>query len=569
METKELEAPTLGIIAKRIVAMKTKLTKSIEGQKRVNPPLGEVPEGRRGNNYILIGLSVLMLVTAISFACKKLDLTRQMAIKTIEVSNITTESATVQGEIIDLGEGIIDHGVYYHTEPNAQNGLKVSLNKSTGVGGFTTIVEGLQAGITYYTRTFGFDGTTYVYGEEKQFTALDGIATITTDGVENITAVSAICSGAISESFGNVVERGICYSISSNPTLVDLKIKQGSGTGEFTCSISELTINTTYYVRAYATNSGSTVYGNQQTFTTQDGFPVLTTKAVTGITTTTATSGGNITSDGGYAITVRGISWGTSSNPTIADNKNVDGSGTGNFRSSLTGLTENTTYYVRAFATNSIGTKYGQQESFVTNEQTEGTLTDIDGNSYKWVKIGNQTWMAENLKTTHYPNGNVIPLVTDNTTWGNLGDNNTDDAYCYYNNNANNEADTYGALYTYAAAKDACPTGWHLPSDAEWTTLKNYISAEGHNGIEGTTLKAIAGWNNNGNGTNNYDFSALPGGHRDSGSFAWQGTEGFWWSSTELFISSNYIRNLGSSFSIINPISSPKSIGLNIRCIKD
>jgi uncharacterized protein (TIGR02145 family) len=122
--------------------------------------------------------------------------------------------------------------------------------------------------------------------------------------------------------------------------------------------------------------------------------------------------------------------------------------------------------------------------------------------------------MAENLKTTHYPNGNVIPLVTDNTTWGNLGDNNTDDAYCYYNNNANNEADTYGALYTYAAAKDACPTGWHLPSDAEWTTLKNYISAEGHNGIEGTTLKAIAGWNNNGNGTNNYDFSALPGGHR-------------------------------------------------------
>ena len=118
------------------------------------------------------------------------------------------------------------------------------------------------------------------------------------------------------------------------------------------------------------------------------------------------------------------------------------------------------------------------------------TCKDYDTNDYTSVTIGNQVWMAENLKATHYPNGTAIPYVTDNTAWGNLGDNNTDDAYCYYNNNAGGEAGTYGALYTWAAAmgdnavssstnpsgvQGACPAGWHLPSDAEWTELTDYL----------------------------------------------------------------------------------------------
>ena len=122
-------------------------------------------------------------------------------------------------------------------------------------------------------------------------------------------------------------------------------------------------------------------------------------------------------------------------------------------------------------------------------DKVEPTLVDYDGNFYQTVQIGNQVWMTENLKVTHYADGTTIPLVTDNTAWGNLDDNNTDKAYCYYNNDANGEGDIYGTLYTWAAAMNGassssanpsgvqgvCPTGWHLPSNAEWTELTDYL----------------------------------------------------------------------------------------------
>ena len=196
------------------------------------------------------------------------------------------------------------------------------------------------------------------------------------------------------------------------------------------------------------------------------------------------------------------------------------------------------------------------------------TVTDYDGNTYPTVTIGTQTWMAKNLKVTHYPNGTAIPLVTDNTDWANLGDNDTDDAFCYYENNSSSE---YGALYTYAAALNACPAGWHLPTDEEWTTLENYISNDGFDGNEGTALKATSGWSSFGNGTDNYGFAALPGGYRSgiSGLFGTVGTLGYWWSASMYDGIHTYSRLLYGDKSYILRDANNKSTGNSVRCIKD
>ena len=145
-----------------------------------------------------------------------------------------------------------------------------------------------------------------------------------------------------------------------NPTTSNSKTTNGSGTGSFTSSITGLSQGTTYHVRAYATNSVGTSYGADTVFSTPTA-PTVTTNTVTGITQTAATSGGNVTSDGGAAVTVRGVCWSTSVNPTTSNSKTTNGSGMGSFTSSITGLSQGTTYHVRAYATNSVGTSYGQR----------------------------------------------------------------------------------------------------------------------------------------------------------------------------------------------------------------
>ncbi len=205
---------------------------------------------------------------------------------------------------------------------------------------------------------------------------------------------------------------------------------------------------------------------------------------------------------------------------------------------------------------------------------------DIDNINYKTVKIGIQIWMAENLKVTHYPNGDAIPLVPDYAAWGKLGDNNIDDAYCFYNNNAGLG---YGALYTYAAAvngtpqtgtnrvQGVCPDGWHLPSDAEWTEMVNYITSDGHSGTEGNALKTKTGWGNNGNGTDDYGFSAPPGGNRyyGNGSFDYLGYVGHWWSSTEGNNSTAFDRHLRYTPAGVGRWNYEKSYGFSVRCLRD
>ncbi len=214
------------------------------------------------------------------------------------------------------------------------------------------------------------------------------------------------------------------------------------------------------------------------------------------------------------------------------------------------------------------------------SKTTPETVTDYDGNIYQTVQIGNQVWMTENLKVTHYPDGREIPLVTDEIAWANLADNNTDDAYCYYNNDSGSD---YGVLYTWAAAmgdnavsSDAnpsgvqgiSPAGWHIPSDAEWTELITYLGDEAGGKLkEAGTIH----WNSPNTGADNSSvFTALPGGlRRFNGGFLAAGIEGYWWTSTENSDTQAWFRSLYSSISGVTRDYYNKSNGYSVRCIKD
>jgi len=225
-----------------------------------------------------------------------------------------------------------------------------------------------------------------------------------------------------------------------------------------------------------------------------------------------------------------------------------------------------------------------------------GTVADYDGNWYNTVKIGEQFWMAENLKATHFMDGTEIPLVEENVNWFNLDYG--DKAYCYYDNSSAN-SDTYGALYTWAAAmngastsdlnpsgvKGICPDGWHLPSDAEWIELEMFLGmsfeqadAFGWRGTdEGDKMKANFGWNNNGNGTNSSGFTALPAGNRLGGTFDDLGETTRYWSTTEYVNITHFAfsRTLDCNHSEVGWFNCnhyygfPKDFGLSVRCVKD
>ena len=192
---------------------------------------------------------------------------------------------------------------------------------------------------------------------------------LTTAAVTNISANSATSGGSISSDGGAAVtDRGIVWGTSPNPTIFNSSTFDGTGAGDFISQMTGLTVNVTYYVRAYATNSIGTSYGNTISFTTFNAptAPVVVTSPISNIGSTTATGGGAISSDGGSPVTSRGVVYGVTTAPTTSGTKTIDGSGVGNFTSMISALTPVTTYYVRAYAVNSVGTSYGIETSFVT-----------------------------------------------------------------------------------------------------------------------------------------------------------------------------------------------------------
>jgi uncharacterized protein (TIGR02145 family) len=289
---------------------------------------------------------------------------------------------------------------------------------------------------------------------------------------------------------------------------------------------------------------------------------------VTGITQIAAISGGNITDQGGAPVTARGVCWGMGQSPTIADNKTVDGTGTGTFSSNLTGLIPDTTYYVRAYATNSAGTAYGNVISFKTQQGVPGTIIDIDGNVYHTVTIGTQVWLKESLKVTHYRNGDPISHGKGKALFKSTTE---DGAYYDYNNDPANSV-VYGRLYTWYAIANAsilAPIGFHVATYEEWTTLVAYL---GGPDVAGGKLKeeGTAHWSSPNAATNETGFTALPAGAWDntSGNFTFLGQFNMIWSSTEITWGA-------CAFTLISGVTNithgevNKHMGYSVRCIMD
>jgi len=309
--------------------------------------------------YNNCGNSIVTVLNQSTTACSGLPI-----ITTAASSNITQTTATSGGNVIDDGGStVFVRGVCWSTSPNPTMANSYTTNGG-GTGEFVSNLTGLTLNTLYYVRAYAINSGGTAFGNEITFITLPSV---TTTAISGITQTTANSGGNVAIGGGSTVTgRGVCWSTFENPTIADAHTTNGGGTGSFTSSLTGLTGNTPYFVRAYATNASGTSYGNQQTFTTSPVLATVTTDPANYVTLTTATSGGNVTSDGGAIVTARGVCWSTSPNPTTADSKTIDESGTGVFVSAMTSLTLNTPYYVRAYATNSVGTAYGNEITFTT-----------------------------------------------------------------------------------------------------------------------------------------------------------------------------------------------------------
>ena len=320
--------------------------------------------------------SGIMYGEEIDFTTESLSVA-SVTVNTSEVSEITASTAKCGGVVTASGDVMVTaRGVYWSTFQNfSQNVSQTS--DGQGLGSFTSNLSELSASTMYYVKAYATtaDGN-IVFGDTKTFTTggetpVLGLPTVTIGDVTGITSTSANCSGEVTSDGGSTVtERGFCWNISPNPMVYHSHVSSGSGTGSFSAELTGLTEGATYYVRAYATNSDGTGYSEESVVFTTLSLPVVTTLEATNVSLTSATVGGTVTNDGGTNVVVRGICWNTTGNPTTNDNPMFSGSGLGNYTIMMNELMPNTTYYVRAFATNAVGTAYGNSIMFNTNAST-------------------------------------------------------------------------------------------------------------------------------------------------------------------------------------------------------
>lgn len=491
---------------------------------------------------------------------------------------------------------------------------------------------------------------------------------ITTTAVSNITGNTALSGGnVISDGGAKITARGVCWSTLPNPTIADNKTIDGVGIGGFTSNISGLNSGATYYIRAYATNSNGTAYGNEIIIIQPDPVAWFPFDGNTNDSTGNGNNGVNYSAisttdrfgnankayyfngNGSTYIKIPQISWNSIGygdfsisvwakpedfgnhrmilNDNTTDNFQLNfnaGGGTiqmylnhdySNYNSNNYNFIPSEWYFITVTRNNGIkkyyingqeygsfnqntsiaissyleigGRSNGSQHPFIgsidelkiyrralntteiTSNYLYGKVLDIDGNVYDTIHIGTQVWLKQNLKTTHYNNGTAIAYPgTDNTAW----QNNITGSYAWYNNDEATYKNTYGALYNWYAVNtgNLCPTGWHVPTDAEWLTLTSYL---GGDGISGGKLKetGLTHWiSPNNYATNSSGFTALPGGKRSaSGTYGFIGEGGFWWSSTEDYSVFSWGIVIYNNSGDAPRVSLGKPSGLSVRCLKD
>ena len=428
--------------------------------------------------------------------------TKEITLPSIYTSNVTDisyTSASISGNVTDDGNAeVTERGIVYSKTQNPTTSNTKKRN-GTGTGSFTCNLTDLQDGVTYYVRAYATNLKGTAYGEEKSFTTKTiNLPTVSTKTPSNISYTSATVDGYVSNDGGaNVTERGIVYSTSKGPTTSNSKVKNGSGTGSFSCNLSNLQDGVTYYVRAYATNLKGTAYGEEKSFTTKTiNLPTVSTKTPSNISYTSATIGGSVSNDGGANVTERGIVYSTSKEPTTSNNKVKDGSGTGNFSCNLSNLQDGVTYYARAYAINSKGVAYGEEVSFTTR-----ILTGSE-NSYTWVDLGlSVKWATCNVganKPEEYGDyfawGETEPKSTDGMStykWCNYTTYYTLTKYC-----TNRSYGTVDNKTILEAADDAARANWggswRMPTKAEQDELRNnctwtWTTQNGVNGYKVTS----------------------------------------------------------------------------------
>ena len=514
-------------------------------------------------------------------------------VRTDTASNVAANSAILNGNVTSDGDTlIIERGFYWSSVnkiPDAGDNKEIV---SGTTGSFSHNITSLIANTTYYFVAFATNSEGTSTGDTQSFkTDQLSLPAVQTEAVSDVDENSATLNGNVtSDGYGTITERGFYWSSTDQtPDNSDNKEVVSGSVGNFSKNITGLIPNTIYYFVAFATNSAWTAKGSAQSFKTDPKFelPTVQTNTVSDITTNSATLNGNVISDGDTAITERGFYWSTTDQtPDAGDNKEVVSGTTGSYNNNITGLTSNTSYYFVAFATNSEGTSTGTVQDFVTNhyDSESGTFTDSrDGHEYKWVKIGDQIWMAENLA---YLPSVCSPNLSDCESY-------VDPHYYVYDYYGTNVAEAkvtdnyenYGVLYNWPAAMIACPEGWHLPTDDEWKQLEMYIgmsqSAVDSRGWRGpgisTKLKATSGWDYiYGNGTDEYGFTALPAGFLNYGD--WFIDKGelllIWCASDEScteYEDTNwaFYRKIYGQNSTVYRSCELKLFGVSVRCVKD
>jgi hypothetical protein len=412
-----------------------------------------------GNSFVnLIGGSAALALPAIS--------------STTGVYSITTSTAISGGLITsDGGSTIYSRGIVWGTSTGPTIALVTKTTDGTGVGTYTSTITGLTSGVTYYVRAYATNSIGTRYGSEISFNSLQALATLAaTTTAYPTSATTALSGGSISYNGGaTITASGVVWSTTTNPTIdLSSKTSVGATSGTFTSSITGLTSGVTYYIRSYATNSVGTSYGAEITFTAGLRVPTIaTTSQVSIIDSTRATSGGNITLDGGTPITASGLVWSTTTNPTIdLTTKTSVGATSGTFTSTITGLTKGVTYYVRSYATNSVGTSYGPNITFTLNSYSYSwvynyngisyySIYKFDGNAWTYVSASPSPYIYSSgsyvgqLNNNYYSfiyNGSANSIYSFNgTTWSPVTTSGTAPNYGTYMGIFNNKVYLYGS----------------------------------------------------------------------------------------------------------------------------
>jgi uncharacterized protein (TIGR02145 family) len=503
-------------------------------------------------------------------------------VTTLAATNLAPASATLNGTV---NANYLSTTVSFEYGLTTNYGQIATASQSPVTGNSLTNVSadisGLTPCTTYHYRAKAVNSVGTEYGSDIQFSTLGQVPSVTTLDATDITTTSSTLNGTVNANYLSTVvtfEYGLTTNYGSTTTAIQNPV-MGNTSTIVSAGITGLSLGTSYHFRIIGVNTLGTTYGSDKIFSTTD-IPALNTKHASALTTSTASSGGNIISDGGAAIIAKGVCWSTSQNPTVNDSKTMEGTGSENFLSTLTGLMTNTYYYVRSYAINSAGIGYGDEVKFnLWMGASPDFYRDRQGHLYGIVRIGDQEWLQDNIRSTVYQaDGEEIPLVTDADEWKNL----TTPAYCWFNND---EAQKFrGALYNWHAVNTGklCPGNMHVPTDSDWKKLEMFLGmsqteadAEFWRGTtQSSLLKNASAWSNSGN-TNLSGFSAKPGYYRHaSGVFPdYAGSiyeYASWWTSTESSSENAINRALDyNSPGVYRNTSQGKNGGHSVRCVKD